>query len=66
MGGAEAVDEILSIKPDLQVVVSTGYSHQEAVARFGNKKIAGYLHKPYTSRQLAEKVKMAMTAGRAK
>jgi PAS domain S-box-containing protein len=63
MGGAEAVDEILSINPALQVIVSTGYSHQEAVARFGNKGIAGYLHKPYTSRQLAERVKTALTAG---
>ena len=69
MGGAEAVDEILSINPALQVIVSTGYSHQEAVARFGNKGIAGYLHKPYTSRQLAEKIKTALpqreTANRA-
>jgi PAS domain S-box-containing protein len=61
MGGAEAVDEILAINPSLQVIVSTGYSHQEAVARFGNKSVAGYLHKPYTSRQLAEKIKTALS-----
>jgi hypothetical protein len=46
----------------MQIVVSTGYSHQEAVARFGSKLVAGYLHKPYTSRQLAEKVKAVLKA----
>jgi CheY-like chemotaxis protein len=63
MGGEEAIDEIMASHPGLQVIVSTGYDHREAVARFSRKTVAGYLQKPYTSRQLAEKVQSIL--GRA-
>jgi len=60
MAGEEAIDEILTERPGIKVIVSTGYDHQEAIARFSNKPVAGYLQKPYTSRQLADKVKTAL------
>ncbi len=56
MSGEEAIDEILAERPGIKVIVSTGFDHREAVARFRSKAVAGYLQKPYTSRQLAEKV----------
>jgi CheY-like chemotaxis protein len=61
MSGEEAIDQILSAHPGVQVIVSTGYDHREAVSRFGGKRVAGYLQKPYTSRQLAEKVNAAIS-----
>jgi PAS domain S-box-containing protein len=60
MGGEEAIDEILSQRPEIKVIVSTGYDHREAIARFSAKRVAGYLQKPYTSRQLAEKVQTVL------
>jgi CheY-like chemotaxis protein len=60
MGGEEAIDQILSARPGIKVIVSTGYDHREATARFSSKHVAGYLQKPYTSRQLVEKVKAAL------
>jgi hypothetical protein len=42
------------------VIVSTGYDHREATARFQSKPVAGYLQKPYTSRQLADKIKSVL------
>jgi len=60
MGGEEAIDQILTERPGLKVIVSTGYDHREAIARFSNKQVAGYLQKPYTSRQLADKVKTVL------
>ena len=60
MGGEEAIDEILSERPGIKVIVSTGYDHREAIARFQTKPVAGYLQKPYTSRQLADKVKSVL------
>src|SRR5581483_12499963 len=60
MGGEEAIDEILAHRPGIKVIVSTGYDHREAIARFSKKAVAGYLQKPYTSRQLAEKVKAVL------
>jgi two-component system, cell cycle sensor histidine kinase and response regulator CckA len=57
MDGEEAIDKILSERPGIKVIVSTGYDQREAIARFSKKRVAGYLQKPYTSRQLADKVK---------
>lgn len=62
MGGAEAIDDILAAHPGIPVLVSTGYGHREAVARFSRKGVAGYLQKPYSSRQLAEKIKTVLAA----
>jgi PAS domain S-box-containing protein len=62
MGGEEAIDEILSQRPGIKVIVSTGYDYREAIARFSAKRVAGYLQKPYTSRQLADKVKTVLKA----
>jgi CheY-like chemotaxis protein len=56
MGGEEAIDGILAVRPGVKVIVSTGYSHREAAARFGRKTVAGFLQKPYTTKQLAEKI----------
>jgi PAS domain S-box-containing protein len=56
MGGEEAVDGILEARPGLKVVISTGYDSRIAQARFSHKNVAGYLQKPYTSRQLTEKI----------
>jgi CheY-like chemotaxis protein len=60
MGGEEAIDRILALRPGVKVIVSTGYGHREAAARFGRKNVAGFLHKPYTSKQLADKIAAAM------
>jgi PAS domain S-box-containing protein len=65
MNGEEAIDEILASHPGIRVIVSTGYDHREAVARFSRKRVAGYLQKPYTSRQLAEKVQSVLGNGGA-
>jgi PAS domain S-box-containing protein len=60
MGGEEAIDEIAAARPGVRVIVSTGYERREAVARFGRKPVAAYLQKPYTSRQLAEKIESVL------
>jgi PAS domain S-box-containing protein len=60
MGGEEAIDGILAARPGVKVIVSTGYGHREAVARFGRKHVAGFLQKPYTSTQLADMIHAMM------
>ncbi len=56
MGGEEAVGQILTSRPGVKVIVSTGYDSRLASARFQHAQVATYLQKPYTSRQLTEKV----------
>jgi PAS domain S-box-containing protein len=60
MGGEEAIDRILALRPGVKVIVSTGYGHREATARFGRKNVAGFLQKPYTAKQLADKIAAAL------
>jgi PAS domain S-box-containing protein len=60
MDGAEAMDRIVAAHPGIRVVATTGYDHREAAARFENKQVSAFLQKPYTSRQLAEKIKSVL------
>jgi PAS domain S-box-containing protein len=63
MSGEEAIDLIVRARPGVQVIVSTGYGQREAAARFSRKQVRGFLHKPYTSRQLADKIEALVGAG---
>ncbi len=56
MGGEEAIDRIVAARPGVQVIVSTGYGQREATARFRRKHVQGFLQKPYTSKQLGDKI----------
>ncbi len=62
MSGEEAMDEIALLAPNVPVIASSGYDEREAARRFANRPVAGFLQKPYTSRQLAEKVKAILEA----
>jgi CheY-like chemotaxis protein len=57
MGGEEAFRLIREIRPDVPVIVASGYS--EALTRecFGDAVNVSFLQKPYTLMQLAEKIK---------
>jgi len=48
MGGEEAFSEMRRIKPDIKVLLSSGYNQQTATQRFTGKGLAGFVQKPYT------------------
>jgi len=56
MGGEEAFSHMRQLKPDIKVILSSGYNEVEAVRRFTGKGLAGFLQKPYSSSVLAEKI----------
>jgi PAS domain S-box-containing protein len=56
MSGEETLRALKSLRPDLPVVVSSGYSEREAIRRFGGLGVAGFLQKPYTVHALLDKV----------
>ena len=47
MGGVEAFRLIKEQQPGLPVVLTSGYSVQETVGRFGKDGIAGFIQKPF-------------------
>jgi PAS domain S-box-containing protein len=58
--GEDALREIRKIRPDVPVVVSSGFSEAEAMRRFEELGPTGFLQKPYTATALARKIKQAV------
>ena len=57
MGGKEAVKEILSIDPDAKTIVSSGYSSDPVMAKYGDFGFKGVLSKPFTFPELEQTIK---------
>ena len=60
MSGEEALARLKSIRPDIPVVLSSGYEEADATRRFTGKGLAGFIQKPYAAAGLAEKIKIAL------
>jgi PAS domain S-box-containing protein len=48
MDGEETFRELRRIRAGVRVILSSGYSEQDAVQRFAGKGLAGFIQKPYT------------------
>jgi PAS domain S-box-containing protein len=60
MSGEETFRRLTAIKPDLRVILSSGYNEVEAVRRFSGKGLAGFIQKPYTAQALVEKIRSVL------
>ena len=60
MGGEEALQRIREVRPDVPVLLSSGFNYVEVVRRFTGQGITGFVQKPYTAAQLAAAVGNAM------
>ncbi len=60
MGGGELIHALHEIRPDLRVVLSSGYNEQEAIAQSHGEKMAGFIQKPYRTRQFYDVVAKAL------
>jgi CheY-like chemotaxis protein len=65
MGGEEALRRIVEVRPDVPVVLSSGYTEAEARGRFSIDGLAGFVQKPYSSRVLLEKLESVLKARKA-
>ena len=59
MGGEETLRRLREISPDVPILLTTGYSGEEALRRLRSEGLAGFIQKPYSSRALASKLKEA-------
>ena len=62
MNGEEAYREMRRIKPDARVILSSGYSEQEAASHFAGQGLAGFIHKPYRATELSARLREVLNA----
>lgn len=48
MDGVQTLRELRRLRPDLPVVLMSGFAEAHAVARFGEHRLSGFLQKPFT------------------
>jgi PAS domain S-box-containing protein len=60
MGGEEAFSKLRHVSPNVQVILSSGYSEQEATNRFVGKGLAGFVQKPFDAKTLLSKLDEAL------
>ena len=57
MDGEQCFRELRQLKPDIKVIMSSGYNEQEVTQRFIGKGLAGFVQKPYKLSVLMEAIK---------
>jgi PAS domain S-box-containing protein len=60
MSGEETLGRLRKVRPDIPVVLTSGYSEIEAMRLFGGKGLAGFIQKPYPPARLAEALRNAL------
>jgi DNA-binding NarL/FixJ family response regulator len=58
--GEQTFIELKRIRPDVLVVLMSGFNQAEATARFVANDLSGFLSKPFTSDTLTETIRKAL------
>ena len=61
MDGLAALERMRAIRPDIPVLICSGFGDVDVETRFAGMGIAGFFAKPFTVKQLARKVKECLT-----
>ncbi|MEW6426520.1 MAG: PAS domain S-box protein [Thermodesulfobacteriota bacterium] len=62
MDGEQTYRAMRTVKPDVRVILCSGYSEQEVTRQFLGKGLAGFIQKPYRLATLQEKLQAVLTA----
>jgi YesN/AraC family two-component response regulator len=57
MNGERAIPLIKALRPDVPIILSSGYSEAELSRRFVSSGISGFLQKPYTVSVILSKIR---------
>jgi CheY-like chemotaxis protein len=60
LGGEEALRAIRALRPDVPIVLTSGYSESEIALRFEGERLEGFLQKPFRARELVDRVRAAL------
>jgi PAS domain S-box-containing protein len=62
MSGEETLRRLRAIRPDVPVLLSSGYNQIEVIRRFTGQVFAGFIGKPYSAATLVGKIKSVCAA----
>jgi len=54
MDGSAVFRELQRVRPDVCVVLSSGFSHDNTAAQFAGRKVSAFLQKPYSHQELLD------------
>ncbi|QDU68186.1 chemotaxis protein CheB [Engelhardtia mirabilis] len=60
MGGRDAFVTMRELRPDLRVILMSGYEEQESVESFPDSSLSGFLRKPFTLGDLSCQLRLAI------
>jgi signal transduction histidine kinase/ActR/RegA family two-component response regulator len=60
VGGFEVFRQVRAVREDLPVLLYSGYDEQETTGRLAGQRLTGFIHKPFSARQLVDKVREAL------
>ncbi len=60
LNGAEVFEQMQRLRPNVPVVVASGYSEEDVVTRLAGGAYAGFVQKPFRATALATKLRAAM------
>jgi PAS domain S-box-containing protein len=63
MSGADCFGQLRAIRPDVKVILCTGYDRNHAVQDLLNQGVAGFIRKPYDLDELAQVCTLVMNDG---
>jgi two-component system cell cycle sensor histidine kinase/response regulator CckA len=63
MDGITTFREMKRLRPDIPVILCSGYDEQEATQHFTNEGLAGFLQKPYSLEDLKNKIESVLRSG---
>jgi len=60
MDGVAAMQELRRIKPDIRIILSSGFNEQELDERISNQNPSGFIRKPYSMKSLEAELRRVM------
>lgn len=64
LGGEEVFCELRRLRPDLPILLSSGYDEEETVEKFASMDFAGFIQKPYRVIDLVSRISELLTSRR--
>ena len=60
MNGEEAFRALRAVRPDVPVILMSGFTEEDSLRRFGERQLAGFVPKPFDRDTLIRKVRAVL------